>query len=101
MDHQSHMDYNHDKPYRCGEQVTIVVLHWLAKQCMPRMFATKDTNTCAYRHYPPSEYTWAFAALGMPNKEFYATSHETLDYFLMFQFGARQHQLMWLLNNAQ
>lgn len=101
MDHQSHMDYNHVKPYRCGEQSTIVVLHWLARQCTPCMFATYDINTCACRHYLPSEYTHAFIALGMSNKELYAISHETLDYLRIFQLGAWQHELMWLFNNAQ
>jgi hypothetical protein len=45
-------------------------------------------------HYLPSEYTWAFANLGMFNKELYEVNHQTLDYLRIFQFGAWQHGLM-------
>jgi hypothetical protein len=74
--------------HRCDDQTTLVVFHCLVKQCTFQSFATKDTTKCACKHYLPSEYTWAFSALGVSNKEFYKITHQTLDYLT---FGAWQH----------
>jgi hypothetical protein len=54
----------------------------------------QKTLTRACRHYLPSEYTSAFANLGMFNKELYEVNHQTLEYLRIFQFGAWQHELM-------
>jgi hypothetical protein len=46
------------------------------------------------RHYPLSEYTSTFAALGVSNKQLYEVSHQTQKYLKIFQFGAWRHELM-------